>query len=244
MHILGLLFAPGLLWAQGGSHLPVATTLPVEGIDGQYGQVVVYEAEDERYRISRAPRELSLVGVTAERPTVVFTIDDAIVPVVTSGVTPVQVDTSAGSIARGDVLTSSQQPGVAMRAQLADEQVFAVALESYDGSGVAMVLADVSVERARAAQMARRVQAEHDADEQQSTTLIRVIIASIVAFGALGFLLYSLRSIYRQGVISVGRNPRAKSSIVLLSIGGTIAIILVSIIILLVAVGVLVLPIS
>jgi len=68
------------------------------------------------------------------------------------------------------------------------------------------------------------------------------VIAVVLVIGGLFFILYSFRSTIKAGVVSVGRNPRARSSIVALAIGNlTFALILCAAVVF-IAVAILILP--
>jgi hypothetical protein len=124
--------------------------------------------------------------------------------------------------------------------------VFAIALEDYvpDATNeTGFIQADVSVERAVLALEAKR-QAEMSTEDESTSpvSIVRAVIAVVLVVGGLFFILYSFRSTIKAGVVSVGRNPRARSSIVALAIGNlTFALILCAVVVF-IAVAILILP--
>ena len=84
-----------------------------------------------------------IIGVVSTRPGVLMGGENRegskSVPVALAGRVPVKVTTINGSIKIGDYLTSSEIPGVAMKADL-DGMVIGQAITSYDGEGVGSVV--------------------------------------------------------------------------------------------------------
>ncbi len=231
-----------LTTAIAASELPIATTIPLAAEASTPGMVVRYTEAINTYEQSTTTFDGAVYGVVGVRPAIVFMTASNTTPVVTQGVTSVLVDADQnGSIARGDLLTTSAVPGVAMRADLETTAVFAVALEDFSG-GQGSVMAEVGVDAAVALQQARQAEAAAAASSKETTSLVRMIIAVTLTLGALGFLLYSFRSILHSGILSVGRNPRARTSVVWISAGSMVMVVLLVTLVVLIAIGVLVLP--
>lgn len=129
-----------------------------------------------------------------------------------------------------------------MRADLETMAVFAVALEDL-AAGQGIIQAEVGVEAAMAAQQSRQAAVAEAREAKEATSLPRILVAVIITLGALGFLLYSFRSILSSSVLSIGRNPRARKSVVWIAAGSLIMVLLLVIVVIFVAIGVLVLPI-
>jgi hypothetical protein len=240
--LLYVLFTAGSL-ALANSELPIATTIPLSGVPGTPGMVVRYNDGLATYTISQAAFDTAVYGVVGERPAIVFMTASNTTPIVTQGVSGVLVDASQnGPIVRGDVLTTSPVPGVAMRANLDTTAVFAVALEDH-ASGRGVVQAEVGVEGAMAVQQVHQAAAADETATKEKTSLPRILVAVALTLGALGFLLYSFRSILSSSVLSIGRNPRARKSVVWIAAGSLVMVLLLVIVVIFVAIGVLVLPI-
>jgi hypothetical protein len=97
----------------------------------------------------------SIIGVISTKPGIILNSDNTTLegtrkssdnerPMVIAGRTPVKVSAENGSITRGDYLTSSSTPGVAMKSTQPGP-VIGKALEDYSGAGVGKVLVFVQV---------------------------------------------------------------------------------------------------
>lgn len=249
------------------STLPVAITVPVAGSSGGGGELVVYDEDRGQYSISRESNEVNVVGVTAVNPPLVFSSETSGVPIQTSGTGYVRVNSSAGPIMRGDLLVSSEQAGVAMKALPDHEEVFAMALEDMTntGNGAVLVLAAIDPQGMKTVLQERKREAEAaEAEGLLSGVLggggegsggeergflrtiieeyVRAVVAMIIVLGTLGFLVYTFQKTISNATLSVGRNPRARNAIMMVSVGNLIFTLIVSVLALMVAIGVLVLP--
>lgn len=226
--------------------IQVAPTISFTGADdvGE-GAVITVDEAQEQYSMSDQAHLNNVFGVTAERPALVFQTGAEEVPVITDGIAFVQVSNTGGEVSRGDFLVTSQIPGVARKATMDESSVFAIALEDYQpqsSSEVGVIQADVSVERAVAALEAQRQARLNTEEEDDPISIVRAAIAAVLVVGGLLFVLYSFRSTIQAGVVSVGRNPRARSSIVALSIGNLTFALVLCVVVVFIAVAVLVLP--
>jgi hypothetical protein len=210
--------------------------------------VVRFDAAINTYRLSTVRFDEAVYGVVGERPAIVFMTASNTIPIVTQGVTGVLVDTAHnGAITRGDLLTTAPEQGVAMRANLETNEVFAIVLEDMT-SGEGVVMAEVGVEQATKIQQERQAAAQAiaaaaDSDEDKNeTSFVRIAVAIGLTVLALGFLLYSFKSILHSGILSIGRNPRARTSVVWVSMGSMVMVLILVTIVVLVAIGILVLP--
>lgn len=244
LYLLVISFAPSHAQA---NIVQVAPTISFAGADAvTEGVVITVDPEQEVYSIADRPHHPSVYGVTAARPALVFQTGDDEVPVVIDGVSYVQVSGEGGPIARGDFLVTAGAPGVARKATATESNVFAIALEAYQNPAadqIGLIQADVSVQRAKLALKAER-EAQVSAEDETTdpVSIVRASIAVVLAVGGLFFVLYSFRSTIKAGVVSVGRNPRARTSIVALTIGSlTFALILCAVVVF-IAVAILILP--
>lgn len=224
--------------------LPIASTLTVEGDTTQAGTLVVYDEATQTYEVSSRANDERVYGVVAERPALLFTTASGSVPVQTEGMAYVRVAGSSTPIMRGDLLVTSNTEGMASLALRHEEHVFAIALESYESSEDGIVLSDVSVARAHQAREMREqaLLEEQQEEEKLPVSWLRGAIAAIIAIGAIIFMLFSFRSIVNNGVVSVGRNPRAQTSIITFAFGTVLGVVLLGGLALFVAIAVLVLP--
>jgi uncharacterized membrane protein YidH (DUF202 family) len=239
LSLIVLFCSPFTVFGQAALALPVASTLDIETPAGEVivpGTVIRYDAVNDRYTVSTGLGDMSVYGVVADRPAVVFVTSASAVPVVTEGVTPLLVTMESGPVARGDVLTTATMPGQAKRAG-DEDTVFAMALE--DATEAGLVLAYIGAEEAKAAQAQR---AAISAPGGIIVSAARAALAAVLVLGAIGFLLYSFRSIMTTGVISIGRNPRARQSVLWVSVGSMILAIVLTGLVVFVAIGILILP--
>lgn len=238
-----LAFVPGLLLANA---VQVSPTISLPGAD-QVGEgvVVTVDSEQENYSVADRAHHDSVYGVTVAQPALVFQTGEQEVPVVTDGVSFVQVSAEGGPIARGDLLVTASAPGVARKASSTESYVFAIALEAYQpdpANQIGYIQADVSVQRAVQALEARQQAMSEQDTATDPVSIVRAVIAVVLVVGGLFFVLYSFRSTIKAGVVSVGRNPRAQSSIVALAIGNlTFALVLCAAVVF-IAVAILILP--
>ena len=233
-----LVCTPFLLGVPSAQAIPIANTVEVLSDEPvPFGSVIRYDEDANIYQLSAGRSDPAVYGVTAERPTVVYVTTATAVPVVHEGAAQVLVSLENGPIARGDVLTTANTRGQAMRADVSEPIVFAVALEAATEPG--LVLAHIGSDRAQIVQEQR---AAITAEGGIIVSTARAILATVLVLGAVGFLLYSFRSIMTTGVISIGRNPRARRSVLWVSIGSMILAIVLVVVVIFTAIGILILP--
>jgi hypothetical protein len=91
----------------------------------------------ERLVKTGSAQQDTLVGVVSERPGFILGVQwedpDAGVPLALAGRVPVKVNLEGGPVRIGDYLTSSSQPGVAMRT-IQSGRVLGVAMQAFDGT--------------------------------------------------------------------------------------------------------------
>ena len=242
---------PTSLWfsvtAVFATGLPIATTISLTG-SSDPGLIVVHNEDTGVYQLSSEPQQQSVYGVVVDRPALVLETATTAVPVITQGVALTWVSTAAGEIQRGDVLVTSAAPGIAQRAVDGDRGMFGIALENYTtNTAPGLIWVDIGAERAttRHAQLLQEQATTSDsADEEGGAPFpwVRLVIAAVVALGSLGFVLYSARSIWMSGIQAIGRNPRARGAVWLTAVGGTVLMIVIGVAAILIALGVLVLP--
>lgn len=243
--LIVLFFVPSSIFANS---LPAAETVTLEGVRTvSEGTVVVANEDTGTYRVSSSADAATIYGVAVARPPVVYTTENNNVPVITEGIAFVRVTNSNGEIRRGDLLVSSGEEGVAMRASESDQHVFAIALEPLvAGSGVGVIQAEIGSDRAQTLRNLQREQAAaalaETEEDETSFSWVRAVIATMIIVGGLFFVLYSFRSTIAHGVVSVGRNPRAKRSILTLSVANIVFALVLCGVVVFIAVAILVLP--
>lgn len=222
------------------ANVPIATTVTMADGPVPAGTVVRYDEESDRYERTQGRGDEAVYGVVDDRPPLVFVTATSSVPVVTRGVAMVAVSLENGSISRGDVLTTATAPGVAMRAHATATAVFAVALEAATSSGI--VSAAVGVAEAQDRLATQQPVASTTEEDSSSLPIGRILIALALVGGALIFTFYSFRSISTSGLLSIGRNPRARRSVIGIAVGSAVLGLLLLGVVVFVALGILVLP--
>jgi len=143
--------AVGALWAGGalrfGSADDLAEMTPVNPVDNlEPGDVVVIDDQSDDIRLTKStkPYDTKVVGVVSDPETAALIIGgshpndvnrDDVKPIAIAGRVLVKVSTENGPIEIGDLLTSSSQPGVAMKATESG-RVIGMALEAFDGQPI------------------------------------------------------------------------------------------------------------
>lgn len=213
----------------------IAKTVLVSDAEVSYGDIILYDPETNLYRLSVGQNDPRFYGVVVEDPALVMENQDRVVPVVESGLMPVNVSLEGGDIDVGDPITTSSTAGNGMRALDDQLNVFGFARESLaqsdavpvgeEGALGGTILVEVGGERLRSyiAQKTGTLGVEGmiggvgggaEGDSASGTrAVMRFGFASSVALGAIFLIFFAFLSSIKQGVISVGRNPRAKASI-------------------------------
>lgn len=237
--------------AQGFLGTAVATSvIIVENV--RDGNVVSYDEAAKEFVLSRGVGDERVVGVVTLDPVLHLTSDTAVAgatPIARSGEARILVSTEAGAVRAGDYVTASDRPGIGMRAPR-DRNIYVLGIaledmvllgddEGGDGSiGLVPVMLRVGFTSAEdsSASATPVVVATPDKPEPEQLPesgvdlmmLLRYLIAAAVAFGAVVIALRSFGGSLSQSIISVGRNPLAKSSITSMLVWNSILIVVVS----------------
>lgn len=238
---LALFLFSGLLSsAQTIESTEIAKTVLIADEEVSYGDLILYDKESNLYRLSQAENDPRFYGVVLENPSVLLETREGLIPVVETGVVPVNVILENGDIKVGDVLMTSSVPGKAVRVKEEDLEtsyIFGFATEALtaeeaveeDGVLVGTILVEVGGERLRSF-LARLdeynlglIKAEElevgEKEEEEGVGflspafVLRFGFASLVALGSVFLVFFAFLSSIKQGVISVGRNPRAQRAI-------------------------------
>lgn len=222
-----VLVSPVVIAAQEPAFEGVAEYLPVSGEQISDGQIVVQEGEG--WRVSERAYEEGLYGVINEQPAVALktVLRPDVQAVVATGVVSVSISTVNGAIAAGDFITSSDRPGVGMRAN-DPGVVLGRALASYDAASpeeigqipVAIdvhfaVVAGTDVPRSIGAQVRRALVTGAAAAVSDPNTALRYALAAAVMVLSLLFGLLVFGRSATAGIVAVGRNPLARRTILL-----------------------------
>lgn len=180
----------------------------------------------------------SMYGVVSAEPAMAFRHedDDNLPLVLQKGNTLVKVSSSNGNIVAGDLLTSSEVPGVAMKATL-NGYALGMALEDYnseDQEAVGDIFVALNIHPIASAVTSRSniigsLRQALSVPVVSPITTFRYLLAFLIVLisFALGFFYFG--RVIKSGVDAIGRNPLAKSAIqtaVLINIVITLVIVL------------------
>lgn len=241
---------------QRSEPIRMASTFPVADTGVEQGDIISYNARSDVYILSREVGDSDIFGVVVEQPLMVLRGEEDEVPVVQSGHVPVNVTLRNGPINAGDFITSSPIPGKGQRADPDKEKqyILGVARESFtksDGfsttttTGETVTMGKIDVTLRFGPQNRVRQALQEQREGFGEITMIHVLQYGVAAFVAVGAAYIAFRNFMpnlRRGVISVGRNPRARSSIQSMVILNTVLILVVVAAGFFVALGIIMLP--
>jgi hypothetical protein len=221
------LVLPVSVLAQDAPFEGVAEYLPVDGQPAD-GDFVVHDGAF--FRLSREPYEDGLYGVINIEPALAIkTRTSDGFPVVTNGTVSVNVSNRGGSIDPGDFITSSDLPGVGMRANdpgvVLGRALEPFASDNSDEVGQVAVALNIhfavitddtgSTPRTIGSQVRRAlVTGAAEAVSNPNTALRYALAAAVIVISLiLGLVIFGRSA--TNGVTAVGRNPLAKRTILL-----------------------------
>lgn len=203
----------------------VAQSLPVTDTDVSDGQIVV--VSDDSYSLSTVPYDPHIVGVVTTQPSVYIDLPDleGKAAVISSGVAKVSVSTANGAIEPGDFVTSSEQPGVGMKATRPGF-VLGVAQEAFAGTEgeIGQIEVAVAPRAATPATIASgaptlaglltdffNLSAVGISDKP--STALRYAVATLILLISFVFGLLVFGRVAAHGIAAMGRNPLARYAI-------------------------------
>ncbi len=245
--------------AQSGSSDIAKTYLISEGTTVS-GDIVSFDPEAQRYFLSKENNDKNLFGVVSLEPVfVLYKKGSGELPIVRTGEVMVNVTTINGPIVAGDYITSSSVAGKGRRAGDADTYIIGVALDSFSGEfvengtstvpqnsvveGSVQVLLSIGTMKEAVATLSGKQTVNTGVTEATVLNIVQYILAAFIAVGSLYVAFRNFGPNIKDGIVSVGRNPLAKSSIQSMVILNAVLIILISVGGLLVSFAILLLPI-
>ncbi len=198
------------------------------------------------YQLTDNANEDNIVGVADIDPAVHYETEGVEVDayLVGSGVAYVKVSTGDGPIRKGDYITSSEEPGVGVKANI-DTWVVGRALEDYDAQGVGRILVQIKPEKMALSLVNQENVRIGVKSALENTTLrifnianvfalkdpsraFRYILAILIALISIlfGFIMFGRIAI--KGLEGMSRNPLAAKLIILSIVMNLILSIVVS----------------
>lgn len=227
--VLGLSFV-GQVYAQSidaqAQSLGVAENVVIEGTDIKDGSVIIHR--QGAYKLSAEAYSKDLVGVVSLEPAVEFATSvkkDGTYPFIQSGAAEVLVNAEGGAIKAGDLVTSSSQPGVAMKANKSGF-VLGVAQADFTPQGELQtgsipILIDIRFAFSDDAPQSERVVSRlmsivslnAISFTEEPVKSLKYTAAAFAIILSLGISFLTFGRVSYKGVEAIGRNPLAKSSI-------------------------------
>lgn len=260
--LLALIFASiplQVLFAQI-NEISIVGTYIISDQNYDDGDIVVYDVVADVYSLARGDTDKDIFGVIQENPVVVFRVNAEQVPVANSGEAFVNVTTLNGSIQVGDSITMSEIPGKGQVLKDGGGVSIGIALENFtgdeDGSGVItfqgkefasgqiLILLNVGSNLNQQFDKSAPILIVNEGPTSGLTigTSFRYILATVFAIGSLFLVFKNFGPSVREGVISVGRNPLARSTIQSMVTFNMLLILAISVAILLISLAIILVP--
>lgn len=203
------------VFAQAQDFTGTAANIDIKEDNVPVGSII--SATDDGYIMSKTEYDSGIYGVVSNTPAVVLeSVDNpGFRSVVYSGQAEVLVSTSNGDIERDDLITSSEDPGIGMKAT-ENGFVIGVALQPFSGEGTGTILVNVSPnyhERTTTLNYNRNLFSllgdARNAVFLSPLEALRYLVAALVALFAfiIGFVFFG--RIAQRGIEAIGRNPLA-----------------------------------
>lgn len=228
------LLSSSISYAQEIREIGVAVPVSVQG-EVLDADIICTTLDSGNYSSCNKEYSTSVYGVVSQNPAVAFQTDpsEGVYPIITSGETRVRVSAINGAIEIGDLITTSTNSGVGMKATI-NGYVVGTAQESFNPGnedvGTISVLVNIHPATGLGStgtnllSLLRNGLSFSALDSLGSLRYLLAALVVIVSF-VLGFMYFG--RVAKAGVESLGRNPLASRSIqlsVIFNIGLTIFI--------------------
>jgi F0F1-type ATP synthase membrane subunit c/vacuolar-type H+-ATPase subunit K len=258
--ILLFLFTAQVAFAQVGGY-GIPSTYNIVGENIQTGDIISFDPISNVYSPSVVPKDEDMFGIIDTTPVVVFRSGVNKLPVVQVGEVLVNVTTLNGEISIGDSITTSEVAGKGQKFERGEGYILGYALESFNNTkstttaivnGEEVIVGSIRVllnigpsldETNDATAQATIFVREDGSTETGLETIFRYITAALFALGTVFVVLKTFGPNIGRGVISVGRNPLAKTSIQAMVIFNVILILSISIVAFIISLLIIFLPI-
>ena len=211
----------------------VANYLPVAG-DAKDGSIIV--STNGKYEVSKREYDSQMIGVVSKNAAVVFEVEGGnSIPVVGNGNVYILVSTANGPIKKGELITTSQKPGIGMKA-VKSGYVLGSALEDFTSTNTNEVKAiNVALNIRYNSFKTQASQSLFDilnltaiATTEEPTTVFKYFLSGMILILSFVIGFFSFGRIANTGIEALGRNPLAGRMIqlgIMLNVLITIAII-------------------
>jgi len=253
------IFSPLFSQAQTRGDFGVAYSYKIIDENFEYGDIISYDKGKGIYSLSKKNSDSNMFGVAVEDPVLLFRSgDEKKVPIVQSGKALVNVTTLNGPIKTGDYITTSSLPGKGQKASGKNIYVLGFALESFGNeadtekdnkilSGKVLVMLNVEEKKDASSGSGLNIPffggeenkglgvdagdgSGSESDGDGKVNAIKYTVAAIIAIASIFIALRNFMTVVKKGVVSVGRNPLAKSSVWSIVVLNTIIALVISVI--------------
>lgn len=216
----------------------VANSLAITNATVNDGDII--SSSNAGFALSTKPYDPYMVGVVSQNPAISVQLEgyDSAkkYPVVSNGTILVNVTSMNGDIKKGDLITSSEKPGVGMKADKTG-YVLGAALEDYSSNDkneigkvpVALNIHYVTTQIKAQSSLLDVLRLSRLATYEEPLTVFKYFIAAIIIIISFIFGFVSFGRVAARGIDALGRNPLAAKMIqfgILINVSITIAIIL------------------
>jgi hypothetical protein len=245
-----IISAPFFVQAQEYANTAVASSLPISGLVND-GDVVSYDVTGDRYVRSDTLGDESVFGIVVDDPLLYVVGNEALPgarPLIRSGEATVNVTTLGGVIRAGDLISTSPIAGLGQRVPR-DAGIYMLGIALADMQRATTSRADLPENiqygrvpvalrmglylpesDVRTATVTQNIinGAETNSREADYFNIFRYILAALVALAAIIIALRSFGGTLAQSVISIGRNPLARKTIISMMLWNSFLIVVVS----------------
>lgn len=199
----------------------VGVSIQVKSLGAKAGDIVSYDSGE--YMISSWPYDSGMFGVVVQDPIADFqdtTISQNSLLVMSKGEAIVNVSNSSGDIKKGDYVTSSYIPGVAVKAK-SNGYVLGMALEDHVSSnkaGLGQIMIYIDIKPNFDTSQLRGnilsvIKSALDSPYVAPLSSLRYLIAGVVLVVSFGVGFFIFEKVSGRSVEAMGRNPLAGSAI-------------------------------
>ncbi len=249
-----LLIIPTNTHAQEGMGGGIATMYMVIGsTTPQTGDIVSFDRHSQTFHLSHIPGDKDAFGVVAKNPILLLSSVSNGTPIVTSGEMSVNVTTKNGPIYVGDNIAPSSITGKGAKAIDSDPYIIGTALSSFSGTASGTASRAEGVQNGSVkmlflhkvnplASVSQNIPQSVKIGKNIIFHIIKYILATLVAIGTVYAAFKVSNSSMKAGLISIGRNPLAKTPIHSMLVVNAIMVILISVVGLVAALALVFLP--
>ncbi len=199
----------------------IANYLPIPDKDVADGDIISF-APDNGYFLSKMPYDIAIVGVVTNNPAISLEVlgGQPSYPVISTGNAFINVTTINGDIKKGDPITTSQLPGIGMKATQTG-YIIGAALEDYTNTNIHMIkkiavtlnvhyyVSKTSVNQS----LFDVLNLSAFATYEEPIQAFKYFIAALILILSFVFGFFSFARTANKGLEALGRNPLASKMI-------------------------------